>query len=373
MKDDERRIADLFRKAGWTVLPQANGPDFIVRKGRSAYVVEVKRSSEARADRLVPQLSQGILQARRYAQGVPDAAPLVVVVASRVPTRVVEQVKTFASDYAPDVAIGIVDSRGLRDFSEEDLTDLNASPSMGTVRFRAVEARPADLFSDLNQWLLKLMLAPHLNQPDLLNAPLRHYKNASELARAADVSVMTAFRFLRQLRVDGYLHEDHEALRIVRLDELLERWRTVAFRPTAGIPARWVLPGDRRKRIAQALKPLDDDACLGLFAAADALHVGIVRGAATHVYVRTLTAAISRMRLLTASELAGADVIVKVPSAPESVFRAAVTVDGIRTSDVLQVWLDVQNEPTRGKEQAQALQRRIIEPMLKRAKHGQRR
>lgn len=54
------------------------------------------------------------------------------------------------------------------------------------------------------------------------------------------------------------------------------------------------------------------------------------------------------------------DVILRVPKYPEAVFRAAVKRDGVPTSDILQVWLDVSNHPARGKDQADILRRRVF-------------
>jgi Holliday junction resolvase len=367
----ERNIADLFRKAGWSVVDQVNGPDLLIRKGNVAYAVEVKRSSEGRADRLVPLMAQAILLARSYAQSIADAAPLAIVTAPRVPLRVVHQLRDFALAHAPDVAVGIVDSRGLRDFSGVELDHLSERPLSSMSREPAFDLKAVELFSDLHQWLIKTILAPYLGDPKLLNAPVRLYSNASELALAARVSVMTAFRFLRQLRLDGFLHESSPVIRLVRLDELFRRWQAAAGRPTPQTAARWLLPGDRRVQIERAIKPLGEEACVGSFAAADALRLGVVRGVATHLYVRRLLmSATSRMGLIRAPQRAAAEVIIKVPWARESVFRGAVNADGIRSSDVLQVWLDVHDEPSRGKEQADLIFRRVIAPMLKRANHA---
>ena len=45
-------------------------------------------------------------------------------------------------------------------------------------------------------------------------------------------------------------------------------------------------------------------------------------------------------------------------------FGAAVKVDGLPVSDVLQVWLDVSAHPARGREQADVIYRRVIKPMV---------
>ena len=55
---------------------------------------------------------------------------------------------------------------------------------------------------------------------------------------------------------------------------------------------------------------------------------------------------------------------------PESLFRAAVSVDGVPVADVLQCWLDVPGEPARGEEQAAFLWRRIIGPAIAKGDPG---
>ena len=67
----EHLLADLFRRAGWRVKRQRTGgglrPDLIIVGGRKKYVVLVKSSSEGRRDRLIPLLSQAILEAQAVA------------------------------------------------------------------------------------------------------------------------------------------------------------------------------------------------------------------------------------------------------------------------------------------------------------------
>jgi hypothetical protein len=352
------------------VLRHDSGPDLTIRKGNQAYAVEVKRSSEGRTDRLVPLMAQAILEARSYAKSLSNVEPLAIVAAPHIPPRVAHQLREFASAHAPEVAVGIIDSRGFRDFSG-DMDSLNERALPPAPHEPALGPKVVDLFSDLNQWLIKVLLAPYLNNAELLNVQPSHYTNYSELAQAARVSGMTAFRFLRQLRLEGFLHESSSVIRLVRLDDLFHRWQSVAAVPTSEIGVRWLLPGDGRVQIERAMKSLGNEVCLGLFAAADALRLGIVRGVATHIYVKNQPmAAISKMHLIKAPQPSAAQVIVKIPSAPESVLRGAVSIGGIRSSDVLQVWLDVHDQPSRGREQAEVIRKKVIEPMMKRAKSG---
>ena len=78
---------------------------------------------------------------------------------------------------------------------------------------------PANLFSDLNQWILKILFSEE-SPESMLSAPRGRPEKASQLAAAARVSVMSAFRFVRQLSEDGFL-EDKGLLRLVRIEDLL--------------------------------------------------------------------------------------------------------------------------------------------------------
>src|SRR5262245_22089982 len=153
----EEMLAEVFSKAGWKVerLPRA-GPsavDLLVRRGKHRYLVEVKCAPEGRRDRLIPLLSQAILQVRRLAQGARKAFPLAVVVAPRVPASVAEEAKRFALENASDVAVGVMSLDGFYAFFGPGLEELKAKgrpPRKAHVR--RAEARP-NLFSDLNQWM----------------------------------------------------------------------------------------------------------------------------------------------------------------------------------------------------------------------------
>lgn len=366
-----RVAADRFRlmleSDGWKLkfVPRdrAYEADVLVRRGSVSYAVELKAASEGRGDRLVPLFAQAALQVQRIERR--NALPLAVVCAPRVPVAVAEQVLEFAAQYVPDdLAVGVFDFQGLAMFRGPGLESLNAQPggsprSVGSLR----ESRP--LFSDLNQWMLKVLLANEL--PDhLLSAPRGHYRNASQLARAAQVSVMSAFRFVEQLRENGYLHESAPSLELVRRDRLFNRWQGASDRVPREIPMRFRLPGNSEgqlRRIASSGR-----ACLALFAAADALRLGFVKGVPPHVYVeRVQPANIAAWKSLRPCEPGESpDVVLRQAPAPQSVFRGMVRVDAVAVSDVLQVWLDVAAHPSRGAEQAELVRQRVLEPIIRR-------
>jgi hypothetical protein len=173
--------------------------DLVVARDNHRYIIELKAASEGRPDRLVPLLSQAILQVRAYAQAFPESAvPLAVVAAPVISSSAANSLVSFLSHFAPDVAIGILDREGFRHFVGPGLEKLNAAPPRRAHRQKLPPPESAYLFSDLSQWMLKTLLAPFIPE-DLLSAPRGEYRNASELAAAADVSVMSAFRFHERL------------------------------------------------------------------------------------------------------------------------------------------------------------------------------
>jgi hypothetical protein len=211
--------------------------------------------------------------------------------------------------------------------------------------------------------MLKVLLAPEL--PDgLLSAPRGQYRNASQLARAANVSVMSAFRLVQQLQHEGYLHESAPYLDLVRREDLLSRWQGMSARSVREVPMRFVLPGDVQAQILRMLS--GGQACLALFAAADALQLGFVQGVPPYVYVhRVQPENLAAWRSLRAC-LPGEppDVIIRQAPASQSVFRGMVHPRGLAASDVLQVWVDVAAHPSRGREQADLIRKRVLRRLI---------
>jgi hypothetical protein len=384
----EALLADVFRRAGWKVQRDVRFGnleiDLVVARPPYQYAVEMKVASEARRDRVLPLLSQAILQAQAAARSEPKlSAPLAVIAASHISESLLPAIREFAHDYAPDVAIGMIDLGGLCSFFGPGLESLNAPHVRSAKRsIVPVQASPSQLFSDLNQWMLKVLLAPRIPAP-LLSAPRREYQNVSQLAEASNVSVMSAFRFARQLQEESFLDSDSHKLQLVRIDELMRRWQAASLRSLKDLPMRWILRRDPEQQLREAVKAYEKSAeaqpkskrrvasplpriCLGLFSAADALGAGFVHGAPAHLYIERPDnpQAIEFLGLAPAEAAHQVDVFLRVPPARNAVFRAAVSRDGIPVSDILQVWLDVSAHPSRGKEQAEEIRRRFLSSLF---------
>ena len=391
-KEFESLLIALFRRAGWRVRQQSPSDsrvDLIVDSRDKKFVVELKRSAEGRRDRLVPLLSQAILQAQAAARHFSESAIPVAVVASRhIPESVAKQVKEFGLSHAPKVGIGVIDSEGFRAFYGYGLEKFNSersSPSQ--LGLPAHSESSSYLFSDLNQWMMKILLGGSISE-SLLSVPRNEYRSGRQLAQAARVSVMSASRFIRQLLSQGFLDERKGSLRLVRIEELMRRWQDASLRSAREIPVRWIIPGGKdqllsavhsysssmddakrsrpRKPHAGRLVESPPRIGIGLFAAAELLGFKFVQGVAPHLYLERLDAdALKQLGLSVENAEGRPDVYIRIPENKEAVFRPVVRHHGVPVEDIVQVWLDVSNHPARGKEQAEQIWKRVLAPSIR--------
>ena len=381
-------VAKLFRDEGWKVLDQPHkehlAPDLIASRQGKKLVIEVKRASEGRRDRVIPLLSQAALEAAHYSRGLAgNPVPVAIVGANHIPESLAEEAKQFVRERAPDVAVGLLDIEGFRSFAGHGLESLSSERRPGNnIQSAKFRARAPQLFSDLNQWMLKVLLAPRIPE-SYLSASRGHYQGASQLAEAAGVSVMSAFRFVEEFSKEGFLEQNSGRLRVVRSKELMNRWQAAGQRRVPEIPMRWILnkgndaladavrsyisagpslPHGRRD-LESELYSARPRICLGLFAAAEALGVGFVHGVAPYLYLERMSQdALESLGLTSNGAEQHANINIRIPGNRESVFRGAVVKDSVPSSDILQVWLDVGQFPSRGREQADLIWRRVLAP-----------
>ena len=382
-----RIVVGLFRGAGWNVVEEPRelresnvAPDYLVFGHGKKFVVELKRASEGRRDRVIPLLSQAALDSAYYSRSLSGhPIPLAIVGANRIPDSLAEEAKEFLQKRAPEVALGLLDLEGFRLFAGHGLESFSsARRAQGDLRPQDLRGHSSQLFSDLNQWMLKVLLAPRIPER-YLSAPRGYYHGASHLAEAAGVSVMSAFRFVEQFSKEGFLESGRDVIRLVRLRELLNRWAAASQRRIREIPMRWILHRGKKGlwnavhsyRPNQAMLPGDQLSpprprlCLGLFEAAEALGIGFVYGVKPHLYLERLSAEVlNELGLSGNAEEEEADLYVRIPGNRENIFRGVVSKEGAPVSDILQVWLDVGQHPSRGKEQAELIWRKILAPAI---------
>ncbi|VVE47220.1 RpiR family transcriptional regulator [Pandoraea soli] len=353
-------VRSLFESGGWKVeedRADGKGADFVLTSphGESYHAV-LKALTEGRTDRVIPLFSQALLESRAHANArngeFQPAVLLWVGVASQ---ALVNKVRDFQHAYGAGEPVAILSDTPLY----VDFPGLKADEPSVRVRRISHSAPPALVFSDLVQWMLKLLLAPDIKRDHLIGAPEKTYLTATELAREAGVSVMTATRLVNALKEEN-LVEFAPHLRIVQRRKLAERWKATYLKPIIGVPMRFLVHGvPETQQLRKTLKQ-HEGATLGQFAAAHALGVGHVHGALTTLWVPNLGTAENWRGIRRAFEGERPDLVLKQHPYPQSLLRGRVMRDGIWVSDVIQTWLDVSADPTRGAEQAAELEHGVL-------------
>jgi hypothetical protein len=356
-------LADALESAGWRLVrPKAAGSDLQVSRGEQRFAIELKYAREPRRPILRALLADAILSGRARAG---EREVVAVVGAPAISSAMAASLEAYASEVAPGQPFGYVDERGLVRLHGPGLEDVRREPAPAGPATRP-QAQPRDLFSDMNQWMLKVLVARPLAEK-MISIPRQPVGSAARLARVAGASVPAAWRLLTALNEAGHLDERGH---LVRIGELFARWRAAALRPQRELGAIWILPGRSplerlRRELANMAKGSAPSAGLGLFAACDALGVGHVRGAPVHLYVRRADPEmLEKLGLIVAEDGRAADLVLRVARWPESIFRAAARIDGVPVSDVIQCWLDVSSHPARGGEQAAFIWKRVLGPAL---------
>lgn len=360
-------IAKSLKDHGFRVLK-----DGILHRGKERWLAVTAAAPQSWGRLLSPLLAQAILEAQAKVRNT-RAKPLAVLFAPYLSEAMHDRLAAFVQEVAPTQPWIAGDAHGRVFFHFPGEPTLKAAPLQPLSSMSARPRRQLNLFSDLNQWMLKVLLAP-LFHPRLLRAPRdRTIRNARALAETAKVSVPTAARFVSALDEMGQLDRSHGELRIADPAQLLESWRSaisVSFKSEVG--ARFVR-GKIEGSASQILrKTLDDKKspgswtiCAGLFEACDVLALGHVAGAPHHFYISSLDwRQLERMGLVPAQEGEQSKVLLRIPKFPEALFRAAPVEHGIQASDIIQCWLDVSHHRARGQEQADVLWRRTIRPAL---------
>lgn len=380
------QLGSAFERAGWSLEQPPRGVgqlDLLLRKGERALVVELKASpGRSRRAVLRGQLADAVLRSRAWAREL-DAEPFAVLAAPAISDEIAGELADYMGHVAPGMGWGILDERGRFELYGDGFDAIRPPDRLARPPQRLHQA-PAvhNPFSDLGQWMLKVLLADKVPEP-WLSAPRDRIRGVADLARIAEVSPASASRLLAALESESYLVDASGGPRLVRVEALLHAWRRSLQRPMERRYARFLLPGkdpyeqlqrvlaDRPPHpgsdeanpsgsIAARVGPRGKRACLGLFAACRAHEVGFVRGAPLHLLCEDLSPGLLEgLELAPVEHRAESQLIVVRPRFPEAVFRGCVSIEGVPAADLLQCWLDVSFHAARGEEQADEIAARL--------------
>ncbi len=373
MKDQEQGLTAQLRSLGWRVRTGSNNALLLERKGLR-FLAHPVRAPQSYTTLLEAFMARAWLESQAQAKKQ-GARPLAMLAAPVISDALIDKLALYMDRVAPDAHWAITDDRGRVEFRGPRFAGQSLSVPASTVAQPSMARRApkrASLFSDVHQWLLKVLLAAHIPKR-LLSAPRGPFRNASVLAEAANVSQPSVSRFLSRLEQEGFLDRSRGELRLAKASLLLERWRTSTWKPAHEVGARLLLSSRQANVLPLAISAATSTPrkpgqrlCLGLFAACDALELHRVKGAPVHLYMEDPSPqALESLGLVHVSAGERADVLIRVPHWPETVFRGVVAgKGGALATDVIQCWLDVSHSANRGSEQADFLWRRALAPSL---------
>jgi hypothetical protein len=367
----ESALVRLFEKGGWKVSRSrsSHSGNISVAKGSLLYAVELKAAREGRRPLLEAFLADALLRARAAARAHASLSrPLAIVAAPALSDAMAAALRDYVSAVAPGAAFGLVDSRGRFEFHGEGLEGLTGDPMRRPRQLRSPRTQKGDLFSDLNQFMLKVLLGRYVPE-DLLHVQRGRIDGAAQLSKLAGTSLPSAWRFLSGLKEAGFIDESSGAFEVVRRDDLLSAWVSAVRRPPHEVRAAFSIPVREPLSVLEprvtAVHSAGQRIAWGGFAAIARLGFQFVHGAPLHLYVEDLSeATLRRLNLVRAESNQASDVILRKSRWPESVFRAAVEKGGQPNTDIFQCWLDVSQHPARGAEQANVLWTRVLAPAL---------
>ena len=349
-------------------LEEFGGCDLAISVKGKPYGVVIKQT-QLRSDVALGHLSQAVLEAQRHLSGH-IAKPFALLVVPELKPKQLEHIDAYAKKYIPEASIAVLAENGQCWLRLEDELSYFAVNKQAMKNSSFASTRRVNLFSDTNQWLLKVLMGEYL--PDsALSVPRNPYlpfPTAASLAKGAGVSTMTTGRFVNELNREGFLDTSKPYLSLMRLEELLERWRAASVSVSKReLPMRFLFDGDKEKMISKLMDRIKVETCLGLFDAARHHELGFVGGAVTYLYVPKLTEidmlnpAWSALDFSTNEK---ADIVIRQAPWPTSIFKASINSFGTRYTDVIQTWLDVSSHPTRGAEQADFIWKQYLQPKL---------
>jgi hypothetical protein len=292
-----------------------------------------------------------------------------VVALSRFGPKLEEAVRKFMGEYAASFGWGLLDRSEKAVLVIPDLdVEWTRAPSLTEWRPSLFERRDRKLFTDLNRWMLKVLILR--NAPEAQwGGPRQCPRHATELAQVAGVSVGKAHQFASAFQREGFLRKTGDGLRLVRLPALLEAWLQDEKNSSPRTsPVRLLVPAQaslfsNEEHSEPPLAPeiRGDSAIGGLFAAR---HMGLLRVSGRHVplvhVAKPMSRAIHAARV-ESCDPRDAQMILVRPLYPKSVFRGVVKREqAAPLVDLWQIALDAVSSPARGREQAEYIVERVL-------------
>lgn len=322
-------------------------------------VIEAKSVLIPVVEDVLARLSMGALQARRLADEF-GAVPLVAVLVPSLGPKTIGAAMAFMATHLPEAGWALVDPAGNARIRIPAL-DIDIDRPVARVERTRAGRSSVRLFSDLNRWLLKVLLLADA-PPELWGGPRQPILSSRDLGRVAGVSPEMVRRFVSAFSEQDLLRQTPQGMRLVRRPALLDLWRAdEALNSRPAVPVRRLLSGSGSLPDLSGLPEFQEWAVVAGFEACrllGVLHAIVPSRIEVHV-VLPIPEVIRRLGL---EECAppDADLWLLPTRYPRSIQGGRVMRDGVPVADAFQAALDVLRHPGRGAEQSEYLLKEVL-------------
>lgn len=309
-----------------------------------------------RIDDVLGALARAVLEAHsavESAGGLPVAAVRVI----RLGERMAGQAAEFMRQHAPNTAWALVDRAG---GVHLEVPRLGVSVHQPAPQPEEPTVEQPALFTDLHQWLLKVLLLQHAPD-DLWAGPRVGLASIPNLAQAARVSLRKAYQCVEALERHGFLRRRHRRVALVRHGALVEAWFAHhQLQPVRTWPVRCLFGGVALADLLATDRLPHDAFVVGGFAACQ--RMGLLHAQGGRLEVHALVAPDQALEAweVERCELRDADAVLLLSQGREAIRRGVHIVGGAPVVDPLQAALDVVRHEARGREQALFLKDRLL-------------
>jgi len=368
------RISDLLRSRGMKVSQpeQAFGSvkaDLVCRSGSSNLLVECKAMNLYRASDFRAAIGDAILRFQRLdpAERRHGSRLMLAFLLQRMSRKAVDDLHEYAVDYLPDLQWAVIaeDGSGFAHIGEHD-ERRSVPPHPGALHREPIGSR-ASLFSPNNQWLFKVLLLSGMD-PRYWGGPSRRPEGIGELAEISGVPQPSVSTFVNRAEQEGFLKRGPKGFVIRHHQELLDDWSyALKNRARRAIGLRFLYPNESEEKFLRNLRSHCQKQGAVPVVVGGQLGCHLLGLGHSNVRKVRLYAAGEVEKVLSALDLVEekseyAQLSLLIQPARDSVFRCAVRVDHVPVCDVLQCYFDVRFSYARGREQADYLYERILQP-----------
>jgi hypothetical protein len=352
-------------------------PDRVCRSGNSELIVECKAMNLYRASNFRAAVGDAILRFQHSDRGARPAQRrlLMAFLLQRMSSKAEDDLKDYCREYLPDLQWVIIaeDGSGVVHIGERD-ERISASPFRGGVNRESAASR-SSLFSPNNQWLFKVLLLSGLDSR-YWGGPSRRPEGISELAAVSGVPQPSVSVFIHKAEQEGFLKRGPKGFVIQHHQELLDDWGyALKNKSRRAIGLRSLYPDEPEEKFLRRVRSYCQNGKAGVGSAPVVVGghfgchlLGLGRSNVRQIRLyadRPVEDILSALDLVKEQSQSPQVLLIPEPG-KESVFRCAVHVDGVPVCDILQCYFDVRFSYARGREQADYIYERVLQPYFER-------